>query len=666
VRLRLLIVSVALVGAAAAVAASLMFARPEQDAIEQLLNERVGRPIEPLYGVAGLWTGAVLAWLRPRNRMGWLLVGVGGCQTLAQLAAGYGSLGVFATPDWPAAPWVAWVASFLWIPGVAPLVNVLPALYPQGRLPGPRWRWPVWAATLGIATLTLGAALSPDTYHDTAAGPSPLATLGVPDRLSTGIAVTGSGLLLASTLTIWAMSVRRLLSSRSPERQQLAWLLVVVVPMFATSLWSLPGWTSGVLGLLLPVSIAVGVLRYQMLGIEVVMRRGLVYGLLTALVLAGYLLVAEVVGTDTRLGSLTAVATAAVIALVLAPLRERLQRAVDRLLYGDRQDPVGAVSRVSRQLAGSDEPDLLRSVLTSVAAAVRAPGAAVTDPDAREIDLVGEPAPGLQLPLTVGARPVGALHVANRRPGERYTVTDLRLLDLLAPQLAVVVYTLDLTDALEAERDHVLEATRSERERLRCDLHDGLGPSLSGVRLGLVAAGDALAAHDTSTAAELLDRLRIELGAALAEVRRIIDGLHPASLDTEGLVPALRRQLLAAGVTAELVVADLAPVTTEVETAALRISAEALTNVGKHAHATHVTVRLETADGDLRLSVTDDGCGLGSPARALTDGFSAGSVGGIGLASMKHRAEAVGGSLSIVTDGGGTTVAACLPRHGTP
>ena len=419
-----------------------------------------------------------------------------------------------------------------------------------------------------------------------------------------------------------------------------------------------------VFSFLLPVAIAVGVFRYKLLGIEVVIRRGLVYGLLTGLILAGYLLVAEVVGTGTRFGSLSAVATAAVIAVALAPLRERLQRGVDRLLYGERQDPVGAVSRVSRQLAGSDEPDLLRSVLASVAAAVRAPGAAVTDPEGREIEAVGTQTPGPILALTVGARPVGALHVAARRPGERYTATDLRLLGLLAPQLAVAVYALDLADSLEAERDRVLDATRTERERLRRDLHDGLGPSLSGVRLGLVAASDALSARDTATTAELLDRLRIELVAALAEVRRIIDGLRPASLEDGGLVPALRRQLPAAGVPADLVVTDLAPVTTEVETAALRIAAEALTNVGKHAHASHVTVRVETTGGDLRLSVTDDGCGLTCPASADADGHSDRTSAGIGLASMQHRAEAVGGTLQISTDGHGTTIAACLPQDG--
>ena len=663
-----MIVVCVVLGTVCAAVATWLFSWPEQQALAAQLGETVGNPSDPLIGLAWLCTGAVLAWLRPRNAVSWLLVGVGGLQLIQNALAAYGSMGLFATPDWPAAGWAMWLGTALWIPGFLPLANVLVALYPDGRLPSPRWRWPVWATLVGTAMLTVFGLLNEAIYQTTAVGKSPFAW-DAPGWLATAFVAGALVLEVGGTLAVWVMSAVRLTRLGSPERQQLAWLLFVVVVMFVlTTVFTLPYWTMLVTTCLLPVAIAVGVFRYNLLGIEVVIRRGLVYGLLTAIVLAGYLLVAEAVGTSTRLGSLSAVATAAVIAVALAPLRERVQRGVDRLLYGERQDPVRAVSRVGRQLAGSDIRGLRRSVLASVAAAVRAPGAAVTDLDGGQIEAVGAPALGPSLPLTLGARQVGTLQVADRRPGERYTVADLRLLELLAPQLAVVVYALDLADALEAERDHVLEATQAERERLRCDLHDGLGPSLSGVRLGLVAAGDALAAHDTAATAKLLDRLRTELGAAVAEVRRIIDGLPPASLDFEGLVAALRRQLPAAGVPAQLVVTDLAPVTSEVEAAALRIAAEALTNVGKHAHASHVSVCLETSDSDLRLTVTDDGCGLESPVHILTDGRSerrpSAGTGGIGLASMQRRAEDVGGSFQISTTRHGTTVAACLPRGG--
>ena len=123
-----------------------------------VLGFQVGRPFDALVGMSWLLTGACLAWLRPRNALGWLLIGIGGCQVFGLLAAAYGSLGVFVgDPDWPGARWAAWLSSVLWIPGLLPLANVLIALYPDGRLPGPRWRWPVGAgakrvrAPLGIA-----------------------------------------------------------------------------------------------------------------------------------------------------------------------------------------------------------------------------------------------------------------------------------------------------------------------------------------------------------------------------------------------------------------------------------------------------------------------------------------------------------------------------------
>jgi signal transduction histidine kinase len=393
-------------------------------------------------------------------------------------------------------------------------------------------------------------------------------------------------------------------------------------------------------------------LRYRLLGIEVILRRGLVYVILTAAVIVVYLLATGLGGAALDRTPLPGVAAAAVVAVGLTPARDRLQRAVDRLLYGERRDPLRAVTHLREEVAEADELDLLAAVLSNVRDALRASGVAVFAPDGRQLGTVGAQTGNSEsLPLRVGRQHVGELHVANRGPHENYSAADRQLLAALALPVAVVVRALDLTAALEVERERVVAATRAERDRLRRDLHDGLGPSLSGVGLGLEALDDRTRANATTTATQLLDRIRAEVSTAIGEVRRILDGLRPAALDELGLMAAVRRhaETVSASLPVEVAPADLPGLPPQVETAAYRISQEALTNAARHADAQHARVTITAAEHAVTVTVTDDGGGLG----ATTDG--------IGLASMRERAETLGGRLSINTGTAGTTVRATLP-----
>ena len=654
---RALIVVAVLLNAAAAVLASWLLSWPEQVALSEVLGTVVAHPVEPWLALSWSLAGAVIAWLRPRNAIGWLLIGVGSCQVLQLLAAGYGSMGVFAaSPNWPLASWSAWISSGLWIPGLVPLVTVLVALYPDGRLPGPRWRLPVAAACTGITLLTVLALSSQDAYDDVAPGPSPAAWPGDPAVAGWAFVVVTLVLLVGGTVAIWVMSAIRLAHLSWPQRPQLAWLLVVGITMSVMAFLPLPAWVGGVSFMLVPIAIGIGIFRYGLLGIASVLRRALLYGSLTAIVLALYMLVAAITGSTVNENPIPAVITAALLAVGLNPVRERLQRVVDRLVYGERRDPVLALSHVGQAVAASNEQDLLEAVLVTVAAAVRSPGVAVVDPDGRVLGETGVLARGATIPLTVSGEKVGTLHVTDRTPDSTFGTADGRLLDLFAQQVAVVVHALQLAAALQAESDRVVAATASERDRLRRDLHDGLGPSLTGVGLGLVAAHDALDADDREGALRLVDRVRTEIVASVAEVRRIIDDLRPASLEEAGLANALRRQAVAAGVPVTIEMGGLPPLRRDVETAAFRIASEALANVGKHAQATRARVDVRTDEGDLVVTVTDDGRGLPIPL-----GGAHGR--GVGLASMRQRAEVIGGQVRIASDSHGTTVTAALPME---
>jgi signal transduction histidine kinase len=304
-----------------------------------------------------------------------------------------------------------------------------------------------------------------------------------------------------------------------------------------------------------------------------------------------------------------------------------------------------------------EHDDPVTSMLEAVASASDASYAVVRDLDGEPIAQVGGPGePVLRLPLRHGGKKLGVLEVGAARGQQPPTARDLRMVTALAPQLAVVVRSNRLTQELTLARTRVTRATLAERDRLRRDLHDGLGPSLSGIALGLEAATTAYD-KDPGSIPELLRRTRLEADAAVREIRRVLDGLRPGALDLHGLDGAVRDTAsslglgLPGGPHLDLLT-DLPPLLPPtIEEAAFRIAAESLTNVVRHSHADHCTVRLQRANGDLRVQVSDDGSGLCAESHQ-----------GHGLDSMRRRAADVGGSLSIdPADPTGTVVTAVLP-----
>ncbi|MET9844747.1 sensor histidine kinase [Streptomyces ossamyceticus] len=594
--------------------------------------------------------GAVLTVLRPRNPLGWLFLLIGGSGAWQLGLAAYGSHGATADRGWPGAAAVAAVAGGAHVPSLFALPTVVLALYPRGRLDA-RWlRWTVAAAAAGIGTLTVAAVFDPDAYDDIVPGrPPPVA---LPATVLGPLIAFCLLLIGLSALAVTAHALRRLVRSEPPERQQLAWMLSVLTVVMGTSFFAGP-LVRAALAVLVPAAVAVGVLRYRMLGIEAVLRRGLVYGLLTTVVAALYLLTTAAIGMLWEPSPLPGVLAAAVVAVALTPARDRLQQAVDWWIYGARRDPLRALARLGDRVAYGDEEELLPGALDVVRHAVRAPSVRLTGPDGAVRATAGPPpAPGLTLPLRLAGRPLGTLTVADRAPGEPYGRDDLRLLEALAQQVAVIARALELTDLVAAHRDQVIEATRLERDRLRQDLHDGLGPSLAGMGLGLQATADSLDRGDTAAARLLLDRMRDEVPGAVGEIRRIIDDLRPDALDRMSLLEATRRhaRTLTPAVTIDIAAPELPPLPPAVESSAYRIVTEALTNVARHADADRAFVRLTVSDHTLHITVTDDGRGL--PPRLVP---------GVGLTSMRRRAEARGGSLTVRPGVRGTVLTAVLP-----
>jgi signal transduction histidine kinase len=259
---------------------------------------------------------------------------------------------------------------------------------------------------------------------------------------------------------------------------------------------------------------------------------------------------------------------------------------------------------------------------------------------------------------------LGTLEASPRSAGEPFGERDLRLLGDVATQAAVAAQSLRLTDALARSRARAVTAAEDERQRIRRDLHDGLGPALTAISLQLSAALDHAPPGDVVSSIEQATRAAT---TAKAEVRRIIEGMTPAQLDRLGVMAAVRAlgdQLNAdpaAGTPGHPMVsvdgpATLDAVAPEVEVSAYRIAAEAMLNAHRHSGGCCCKVVANVVAGELRLQVDDDGVGLARDEHRSD---------GVGLASMRARVDALGGRIEIGPGrNGGTSVAVILPAHG--
>jgi signal transduction histidine kinase len=353
---------------------------------------------------------------------------------------------------------------------------------------------------------------------------------------------------------------------------------------------------------------------------------------------------------------------------VFSPLRARLQTLVNRMMYGERDDPYAALSRLATRLEATLSPDqVLRAIAGNVASALRSPYAAIEVADGDGTPRVaaahGTLPPGaapLRVPLTSSGAHVGDLVVAPRRPSEAFNEADRRLLDGLAHHAGAAVHAADLTTQLQRSRERLVTAREEERRRIRRDLHDGLGPVLAGIAMQLDAAR-RLTRSDPDRGDRLLRHLREQTQAAIADIRRLVYELRPPALDDLGLTGALAQHAASCSTAGGLQISidadpGLPALPAAVEVAAYRIATEAVTNVTRHAGARTATVTLTAGDGMLRVEVTDDGRGAGPGHRA-----------GVGLTSMRERAEELGGSCTVAPrPGGGTIVSAQLPLADPP
>lgn len=467
-----------------------------------------GRLQDLYWGDAGISVsfasvGALLARRLPRHPLGWLML----------LMAQSGSLGALIHQVWPLASAarlsgtsvLGWITAWVWWPAFGTLPLAL-LLYPTGRLPSPRWRLPGLAFSALVIVPTIALAVV-GAFHPTAGvvDPEDIEQSPLFPVNWTAFVALQACLLIAfvSLITRWRRGTRL-------ERDQLKWLAFAVAltigGQLSLNLVTYSPVAEGIgfcLDASVPVAVAVAVLRYRLWAIDVIIRRSLAYAGLTASVVLMYAGVMwSVNGVLHRRATFAASALATgIVAVTLQPLHQRSQRAVNRIFFGDRDEPHTVINRLTARLRASVEPDAaLPMVASTVADALRLSYVAI-ETEAGTRARHGSPTETvLTLPLQYRKVVIGRLVVSPRLPGDDLSSADKELLDQIAGLAGMAVETARLTADLRDSRERVVRAREEERRRLRRDLHDGVGPALVGLRLRLAAA-EHLAQGARSTSA---------------------------------------------------------------------------------------------------------------------------------------------------------------------
>jgi signal transduction histidine kinase len=625
--------------------------------------------------------GTLVAWRRPANRIGWLLLAIALTACFLDFPRLYAGVATYLHPGLPGADWIYWLSQIVWMFVFGELLILLPLWFPNGRLLSRRW-----AIVMGVAAipviLVIAGSLDP-------AATAPVRNpLGVPAMARINNALNGApfAVLLLGTYGLGVSSlVVRYQRGGEQERQQLKWLLASVGLLLAAVVanFLIPALQNVPLVPLaagtLPIAIGIAVLRNRLYDIDLIINKALVYGGLAAVITAAYILVVinigALVGGSERLW--LSLLTTAIIALAFQPLRDRAQRLANRLVYGKRATPYEALSQFSEHLSATySQEDILERMARILAQGTGAERAEVwvraghrlllasSSPQAAEspapLVMQNGALPNMErdtvVPVSHGGELLGALAVDKKR-GESMNNVEQKLINDLAGQAGLVLKNAGLNrellarlEDLRASRQRLVTAQDEERRRIERDLHDGAQQHLVAlkVNLGLAQA----VAEPESKVSGLIAQLKQDADNAIDTIRELARGIYPPLLASDGLEAALRAHVRRLTVPVELQIDHVPREPREVEGAIYFCCLEALQNVAKYAGATRVFLKLRLEGAALVFRVEDDGKGF-DPVRVPE---------GSGLQNMRDRVEALGGSLEIISvPGQGTTIEGRVP-----
>jgi signal transduction histidine kinase len=663
----------------------------------------IGNLTESLAGVYYASLG-VLIVRRAANRIGWLLLGVGALIAVETVANGYGVAGIRHPGTLPAATLVGLFAEWLFVPLFTTLIVTF-LLFPDGRLPSPRWRPAAWfIAVVAVIEMT-GFVITPRLVRI----PAPGGSVRFPNPLGVAsLGPVGSSLLLGTLTALGVASlpllaivvgalVARFRRGDPDVRQQVKWLAFALALMLVAQLLG-PlrdstdgGSASGPLVtafdavsaavplVVVPAIVTLAILKYRLYQIDVIINKTVKYGLLSVALIVVYAVIVVGIGTLAGYagGPVLTVAAAVVIAVLFQPARVRAQLVANRLVYGQRATPYQVLADFAQDMAG--QPDATATLDRMTALLARATGATglavwirVGDQLRPQATWPAGSGPAGPVPLAAGELPdfgatraiavrhgnelLGALTLV-KPPDERVSAAEDSLLAHLASQTGLVLRNLRLTaelratiDDLKASRQRLVRAQDEERHRIERNLHDGAQQQLVALSMLLRLLEDS--AEDPGEVRHLTEQIKDGLRAALEDLRALARGIYPPLLADQGLQAALRAHADRVPVPVLVEADGIGRYRRDTEAAAYFCILEALQNVAKYARASRASVALACPDGHLEFTVADDGVGFDAAATTT----------GTGLQGMADRLAAAGGSLLVRSAlGTGTTIHGRLP-----
>lgn len=650
--------------------------------VPQMLQFDWWAALTPLATIELGVVGALVLRRHPRHAVGWVAAIGGVFASLSAFAGSYAAYSLTHGHSLPGDELAVWLRGWIWYPASLLPLALIPALFPDGRLPSPRWRFVVWTVAAGTVVQLGWVSLSQVMFgFPLADGPYPV------DAWLFNILVLITGVLWALSVfgALAALAVRFRKSSGVAKRQ-LKWFLAAVglqgavwAASFAVSpITRLAPYVNPYFDVLIPltlmampIAIGIAMLRHRLYDIDVVISRGLAYAGLALLITAAYLVVVVAVGLVLGTGGrpnlpLTIVAVA-LVGFLIHPARVRLQRLANRLVYGAPADPYALLAELSKTPAAGDLDHSLGQIAQAMARGLGSRRARV------RLLLPGNPARTATWPSGATGNFGPALAVSHRGEVvgeiEADGSGDQGLTEALTSHAGLALRTLRLSaeldarlgeleaqaEELTASRTRLVQAEEAERRRLERDLHDGIQQDLV-VLIAKARLARNQVARDPTLAAETLAELQGSAQHALEDLRALARGIHPAVLSSRGLVEAVvamaARMPLGVQVDADSSVREdrYAP---EIEGAAYFVVAEGLANVLKHSDATEATIAIRAWDSWLEVTIADDG-----------RGFEPGTVSESGLRGLRDRVEALGGRVTIDRQGSGMRLRASLPTLG--
>ena len=655
----------------------LMFVDRESDLPGGVASWSASDVLDVLVSIGVPILGIVIVNKRPRNAVGWTFIGAGIALGLASFGQVYALHALRADPgSLPAGRVLAWVSNVVWPIPLAALI-LLFLLFPTGHLPSPRWRPVLWLVVVILLVLSVGALIlatagwsEPFKGIDQAAG-----SVGTVARTVIVIAVLAEVVALLLSVASLVVRFRR---STGEERLQLKWFVsaaAVAAVAFSVGVFIDAPVVSVVVSislLCLFAAIGIAMVKHNLYDIDLIINKTITYGALAAFITGIYVIVVVVIGAFIGVTEGVSLLATAVVAVAFQPIRRRAQQIANRLVYGERATPYEVLSHFSEHVGETySGEDILVRMARLLAEGTGATSAVVWLRVGRELrpaamwpadgaaatalPLVGDEPPVLDeatasVPVSHQGELLGLLTIT-KPPNEPLSPVEDKLVADLAGQAGLVLANSRLIEDLRASRQRLVAVQDEERRRLERNLHDGAQQQLVALAVRLRLARTT-ASKDLAGADRMLEQLEGDVADALENLRELARGVYPPLLADKGLAAAIEAQSRRSSVPVRVDADGIGRYPQELETAVYFCTLEALQNAAKYAGANEIVVCLLEEDGELVLSIHDDGRGFDRAATPL----------GSGQQNMADRLAALGGTLDIRSrPGGGTTVSGRIP-----